>query len=69
MSFGLGVPGCAFADPPPCPTHTPCAALALTRPAGQAAADKIFSSKQQKPLDKAKTAKGKATAKGKTTRR
>lgn len=36
---------------------------------GQAAADKIFESKQKKPLDKAKTAKGKAPVKGKTTRR
>jgi hypothetical protein len=42
-------------------------------PAGQSAADKIFASKQNKPLDKGKgkvPVKGKTAAgKGKTTRR
>jgi hypothetical protein len=45
----------------------PCAAASLPAPPGQQAADKIFESRQQKPLDKGKTAKGKATTKGKTT--
>jgi hypothetical protein len=60
----------------PCPAlaHTPLTPTPIPKPTGQAAADKIFESKQKKPLDKAKTAKGKAPVKkapvkGKTTRR
>lgn len=37
-----------------------CCAVLLVPP-GQEAADKIFASKQQKPLDKGKTTKGKTT--------